>query len=329
MGDNKSKLKKIKINSSVIVFIVLVIITIIFFQIVTNSYVSIANLIDILRTSSIVFIISVAMGIVIAGGGIDMSLAYIGGFTGIIVAYLIVDVGINIYLSMIIGIVIAGIIGLVNGIIVTKLGVSSFITTLGMQIVIVGLRNWLTKGVSRQDFPKEFLWIGHGSLFGIPILIYIMFFILILSTLLIDKSILGRRILAVGTNINTSRLSGISPAIYITLTHTIGALIVSVSGIIIISKNNVARVGDLDAFLLDALTISIFAKVLFRRISAIKIFVITVFMIMLTNGLTMIGFSSSVLNLVKGLILFIIIFLSNINYKVNFKNFFNFKKIKT
>jgi ribose transport system permease protein len=100
-------------------------------------------------------------------------------------------------------------VGLINGWVVTKLKVPSFLTTLGMMIILQGVALVYTGGMPKGGFPEIFRNFGLGRLFGIPYMIYLFAAIALLSHLFLRRTALGRSILAVGGNDLACHLSGV------------------------------------------------------------------------------------------------------------------------
>jgi ribose transport system permease protein len=100
-------------------------------------------------------------------------------------------------------------VGLINGLVVTKLKVPSFLATLGMMIMLQGMALVYTGGMPKGGFPDEFRDFGLGLLFGIPYIVWILMFVATLSQIFLRRTALGRSILAVGGNDRASHLMGV------------------------------------------------------------------------------------------------------------------------
>jgi ribose/xylose/arabinose/galactoside ABC-type transport system permease subunit len=298
---------KIKLSGPVIGTLIMILFITVLFTVVTPRYLSLGNITDILKTISIKFIIALAIGIVIASGGFDLSVGHMAGFSGLVTAYMLVNLHMNIPLSILAGICVGTLIGCVNGIIVAWLGVSSFITTLAMQMLIVGLRYGLTNGTTIMRMPKAFTWLGNGRVFGIPVLVIIMFAILIIMIFAIHWTTLGRRIIATGQNMEASWLSGINPRIYTWLALVISGALCSIAGILIVARNELANVDVGDGYLMEAIATAVFAHVMFGKFKAYGVILMTTFIAMLINGLTMLGVTPSSMNIFRGVMLIVVI----------------------
>ncbi len=275
----------------------------IIFQLFSSSFLTKGNIFDILREASKLSIISLGLGIVVAGGGIDLSIGHIAGLSGLTTAILLANYQKGTGLAIICGILIGALFGLFNGLVTAQLGISSFITTLGTQFIILGIRYWVTGGATIMFLPDSFTIIGNGKILSIPISIIIMVVMVILCFLLMECTVFGRRVSGTGGNIAASWLSGINVRKYTALTFVISGIFSAFSGIILTANLGLANVDLGDGFLLDALTVAVFSAVTFGRMKTFGIVLVTILFIMLTNGLTMIGVSPSVLNFVKGSLL--------------------------
>ena len=298
---------EIKVSGPVISTLIMILLISILFTALTPSYLTLANMIDILRTISIKFIIALAIGIVIASGGFDLSVGHIAGFSGLLTAYMLVNLHMNIPFSIVSGFLVGTLLGCVNGVIVGWLGVSSFITTLAMQMLIVGLRYGLTNGTTIMRLPRAFIWFGNGRVLGIPVLVIIMFVILLIMIFVMHWTTLGRRIISVGQNIEASWLSGINPRIYTGLALAISGALCSIAGILIVARNQLANVDIGDGYLMEAIATAVFAHVMFGKFKTHAVILMTAFVAMLVNGLTMLGVTPSSMNIVRGVMLIVVI----------------------
>lgn len=180
------------------------------FSLISPVFFTFDNLITIVRQISIIAIIAVGETIVLMNGGIDASIGSVAGLCGII-SVLLASQGINIFLAFIIAILLGAFIGFINGIIITKVGVTDFIATLAMLSIAHGINWTITKGQSiYNNIPESYSILGRGYIGPIPIPIIVMFIIYIIGGILITRTRLGTFILASGGNREAARLSGIN-----------------------------------------------------------------------------------------------------------------------
>lgn len=303
MNANNSALKKIIPSKETLILVAILISMMLFFQIFTGTFIDTANFVDILKDAGKLSIISLGMAIIIAAGGIDLSLGHIAGFSAIIATTILKEYNVGIIVGLIGGISTGLVFGLFNGLLVSYVGISSFIVTLGTQFIILGLRYWITSGNIVMFLPDAYTIIGNGKIYSIHNTILIMIVLAIICYYLLERTVFGRRVSSIGGNITASWLSCINIRKYTMLTFMMGGIFASVTGIVHTSHMEVVSVDIGDGFLLDALIIAVFSVVVYGRMKTLGIILVTVILIALTNGLTMMGVNPFFVKFVKGSLL--------------------------
>lgn len=191
------------------VFIALVLVSI-FFAITVHNFLVPDNILNILRQSSILGIMAVAMTMVITSGEFDLSVGSVFAFNAVIIGTLVRSYNFNIWIATIIAFIIAIIIGLFNGLITVKLKIPSFIVTLGSMMLIRGLA-LVVSNAWPIDLPKSnFNHVFGGSIFGVPLQAVWFILIVIVGYIVLQKSIFGLNVFATGGNKEAAKLSGIN-----------------------------------------------------------------------------------------------------------------------
>ena len=224
------------------IFIVIVLSILMIF--LSPAFLTINNLINLIRQISVIGILAFGSTIVIISGEFDISIGALMSFVGVIVAGQIVE-GYPIWISIPIGLFAGMIVGLINGLIVTKLKINAFITTLGTMYLIRGIANIYTGGNMVQTMAAvypEFAFIGKGLIKNIPVPVIIMIVISIICQIFLSKSKIGRIIYSIGSNPNASKFSGINVDFYKIISFVIGGLLAAIGGVILS-----ARLGIVDA----------------------------------------------------------------------------------
>ena len=144
----------------------------------------------------------------IIAGGLDLSVAAVAGFAGVLVA-LTLGAGLNIWFGVIVAICAGGVIGLGNGLLVTLGGLNSFIVTLGSMSIVTGLSLVLTGGLTQPLTDPSFAWLGDGRIIGAPVPLVLMIVMFAALWWVMARTPFGRRAYAVGGNPEASRLLGI------------------------------------------------------------------------------------------------------------------------
>lgn len=193
-----------------IIFLVLMILTFSFLK--PKAFASLGNFLNILNQSSLSAIIACGLTAVVIVGEFDMSIGYVASISGVLITGFMVNQGMNLGFAILCTLLVSLLWGLLNGLIVTKLKVSSVIATIGTGSgIILGLNYAYGNGKTiATGFDRLFTQMTLTRLFGvIPINILYMAVILLALWVLINKTELGQRIQAVGGNPVAARLSGI------------------------------------------------------------------------------------------------------------------------
>ena len=146
---------------------------------------------------------------VILVGGFDLSIGSLVSLIAALSSGIMAAKAGNILPAILVCLAVGSAVGLINGLVVTKLKVPSFLTTLGMMIILQGAALVYTGGMPKGGFPEIFRDFGLGRLFGIPYIIYIFVAIAFLSHIFLKRTALGRSVLAVGGNDLACHLSGV------------------------------------------------------------------------------------------------------------------------
>jgi ribose/xylose/arabinose/galactoside ABC-type transport system permease subunit len=282
------------------------IVCVVAFSLMNNRFYSMENIINVLRSTSFVFIAGVGMTYLLVSGAFDLSVGPQLAFSGIITGMLM-QAGVSISISILIAIVLGCLIGSANGFCSVKLNIPPFIATLGMMYALKGVALIVRKGVPVYPLPDQFNAIGQGSLIGIPYVVIIAAVLGFIGHLILENTVYGRMLYAVGGNSETSRLAGI-PVNKIKLSAFIlvGAMS-ALSGILMTARLGSAQPGAGVGFELLVITSAIIggtslfggAGTLFGTAFG------ALFMTILTNGMTMIRISPYWQQLVLGIVIII------------------------
>ena len=200
----------------------------------------------------VVFVALALVGPLILGE-LDLSVGFLVGFSQALIIGYMTRLNMGIPLAMLCAVLICGAVGLVNGLLVVKVGINSLIATLATGNVIYGLVLWYTNGtVMFQDVPPAFLSVAGGRLLGVPLpLIYAAVFVLVAEVVLRHLPI-GRRVHAVGGNRRAARLTGIPVDRIIIGAFVFTGITCAVGGVVIASRLGSAQPELGPQFLLPA-----------------------------------------------------------------------------
>ncbi len=190
------------------------------------------NIFNVLRQFSIYAILAVGQAMVIIIGGLDLSIGTAMGLMGVLTALFSTTFGLPAYLVFPLILIFGGIFGSINGLLITKIGVNAFITTLGMQYIARAVSLLITGGIPIW-LETSLANIGGGYVGPVPVPVIIMLIVAVLGIVFTTKTVPGRKIYAVGSNPKAAKLSGIRADRVKIMAFTIMGVLAGLSGIIL------------------------------------------------------------------------------------------------
>jgi len=281
-------------------------------SVMSPNFLTLNNLLNVLRQVSINALIAFGMTFVILTGGIDLSVGSILALTGAVTAGFLAS-GMDPMLAMFLGLLLGAILGAINGIIISKGNVAPFIATLATMTIYRGLTLVYTEGkpISGLGDSLSFQLIGKGYFFGIPVPVITMAIAFGVLYFVLKKTTFGRRVYAVGGNEEASRLSGIKVdriKVYVyALTGTLAAL----ASLILTSRLNSAQPTAGNMFELDAIAAVVLGGTSLTggRGWIVGTLIGALIIGVLNNGLNLIGVSSFFQQVVKGAVILVAVLL--------------------
>lgn len=270
-------------------------------------------------------ILAIAMMITILSGGINLSIIATANVSGIITATILtrlITAGSDNSFFISMSAVLAGwaaamLIGIINGFIIAYIGVSPILATLGMMTVLQGFNILYTKGYVISGFPPEILFIGNGTILGIPFPLFIFIIIAFIIGILLDRTPFGVSNYLIGSNETASYLSGINVKRVLIWTYTISGLLCGIASTVMIARFNSARAGYGASYLLITILAAVLGGVDPRGgLGKVSGLIIALFILQVaSSGLNLLGVSTHFTKALWGIILLIVIGLRNIKLK--------------
>lgn len=210
----------------------------------TDAFATKRNMLNVLDQASQVGLASLGATVTIIGGGFDLSLGSVYAASGATAA-IIAKAGYP-ELGLATGMLLGLLLGFINGLIITKFRVNSFVATLASGLVIRGIAYVLTDGLLIQVKDERFAALGRGYLLDAKIPVYFFFGFAVLVWFLLSRTTFGRYVYAIGGNEEAARLSGVRTDLVRTLTFAISGLSAGIAGVIGASRISTgqANVGD-------------------------------------------------------------------------------------
>lgn len=293
---------------------VLVVSAVIMF-IVSDVFLNKANIEAILLGLSVEGTIAVGMVILLISGGLDLSVGSTLAFAGVVTGLALTSLGLPAVAAILLGLLSALAVGLINGLLVAKLKINPFITTLGMMITVRGLLLVLAKGRAVLNLPESFTVIGQGRLFGIQYPIYVMLAVVIIGDLLMRNSRFFRQSYYIGGNERAARLSGINVDLVKIFNYCLVAVLAGVAGLMITGRFGSSSLTVGTGVELRVITATIIggASLSGGEGSVFGAFLGALFMAVLANALNLLGVDVYWQNFVTGLIFIIAVVVDVIN----------------
>ncbi len=201
----------------------------------SDAFLSRFNLVSVLMAFSFIAIAALGQLLVIITGGIDLSVGSVIGLSGMLAAFAI-EAGFHPAVGILVGILGGLIVGAVNGFFVVRFKIHSFIITLGMLQIARGITVGLTRGETITGFPESFLSFGNDPLLIFPAPVWIMLILVVIFSLLLTYTKLGRELLAIGGNQNAARLAGVPVERNLMIAYMTSAGMAALSGTLLIAR---------------------------------------------------------------------------------------------
>jgi len=243
----------------------------IIFSVASPNFFQTDNLISIMLSTAVSGVLGIGVTFVIITGGIDLSIGTLMTFCAVITGVFITYWGAPVWIGVLAGLGTGAFIGFLNGTLIAKLKIPPFIATLGMMLIAKGLSLVIsgTKPIYFND-TEIFNQIAMGTLidlssfiknFSIPNAVVIFFAVAIISSLVLNKTVLGRYTFALGSNEEAVRLSGVNVDRWKIGIYTLAGGIVGVAGVLIASRLNSAQPALGQGYELDAIAAAVIGGV--------------------------------------------------------------------
>lgn len=194
------------------------------------------NIMNVLRQISTNLYLACAMTMVIIIGGIDLSVGSIIGLSGVVSVGLIAINHFPVYCAVAIGILVGVLVGAFNGFVISKTTIPAFIVTLATMNIARGAAYVYTGGQPIRVMSDSFNFIGSGYVSSLPVPVIYLIIILIISSIIMNNTKLGRYIYAVGGNREAARFSGIKTKMVTFFPYIFSGLMAGIAGVVLASR---------------------------------------------------------------------------------------------
>lgn len=219
----------------------------------TSRFLTETNLMVIFNQVSVNAILAFGVTFVIISGGIDLSLGSMVAVAGVVAAMYSKSEDGNIWIALPLALIVGALMGAINGWIIVLSKVPPFIVTLGSMTIARGLALIISDGRPVSDLSESFNFIGNGDFIGIPIPIIFLLITFVFCAILLNKTVFGRYVKAIGGNENASFVSGIPVDRIKCWVYVLSGIFAAIGGILLAARINTGQPNAGLGFELDAI----------------------------------------------------------------------------
>ncbi|MEY8457742.1 ribose ABC transporter permease [Lactococcus ileimucosae] len=308
----KSLTNKFSSLTTLLALIVLMIVI----TIINPNFLTTNNLLNLLLQVTANGFIAFGMTFVILTSGIDLSVGSILALSSAITAGLIAN-GMPVPLAIVVALLLGGVLGMINGLLISFGKLAPFIVTLATMTIFRGATlvytngNPITQGMSNSYLFK---FLGQGYILGIPFPVILMFAVFIILYIVLHKTAFGKSVYALGGNEKAAYISGIKLNKVKILIYTISGVMASISGLIITSRLSSAQPTAGASYEMDAIAAVVLGgtSLMGGKGRLIGTLIGALIIGVLNNGLNIIGVSAFWQQVVKGVVILIAVMLDRL-----------------
>ncbi|WHH60740.1 ABC transporter permease [Petroclostridium sp. X23] len=278
-----------------------------------DGFLSDNNLLSLLNLISFLGIAALGQSIVLVSGGIDLSVNSIYTFAGVVCAVAIQLLGLPVPIAVALGLIASVFFGLINGIIISRLKLSPFITTIGMLGIIRGCTNAITMNFPILYLPIEFRSLSQGYIGIFPFSLAVLLFFIIIISVLMHSTIIGKWIFAIGGNEWTVKISGINTDNVKMLVYVLSGSIAGIAGMLDASRIGFASPAAESGFELGTVAAAAVGSIGISSglVSVMGTMIGTTFIGALRNSLSLLNIASCWQQIIIGIVTIYTIALAN------------------
>ena len=294
------------------IFVVFIVLVIILMILSPNAFAKPRNLINVVKQASINGVLACGMMFVIIAGGIDLSAGSVVALSGVVAAYLAQMQGIPIILPILGALGTGALIGLINGFGAAYAELPPFIITLATMSIVRGAALILSGGSPVFGLQEQFEGIAGISIANvIPILVLYFLLIAVFSGFILNKTVFGRHVYAIGGNSITAKVSGINVKSMLLRVYIICGVFSGIAGLLIASRTMQGSPTVGVGYEMDAIAAVVIGGVSMSGGSGkwYGTIIGALLLALISNGLDILGVSSNFQQIIKGIIIAVAVYL--------------------
>lgn len=288
------------------IFFVFVVMVILLAILTGGRFVALKNISIVLRQIAINGIIAVGMCFVIITGGIDLSVGAVLAFAGAVTADLShPEQNLPLIVPIVVALAIGAVFGFANGAIISWMGAPPFVVTMGMMNIARGATYLYTNGAPIKNLTDDLIQMGQGTWLGIPIPPYLLAIFMILGIILLQRSRFGRSLYALGGNGDAALASGVNVNLTRILAYVICGVCSAFCGLVLSGRTGAAAALAGEGYELNAIAAVVVGGTSLSggKGTIVGVLIGALIIGALSNGLDILGVSSYIQTVVKGVII--------------------------
>lgn len=302
-----TKTKKKSNGNSFLGTLAALIILCVVLTIVSDKFLTYNNLMSVLKQTTFTALLSTGMLLCLITAGIDLSVGANATFCACICGMLVKGGMTNSLVLIIIAIVAGTLIGLINGLLLTRLHLPHpFVSTLGMKNFLWGASLLVVSSQMVSGFPDGVMALGSATIGGFPVSFIVVVVIYVIMHILLTRTSLGRSIYCAGGNMEATRLSGINAPNVLTFCYALSGFMAALAGIVSIGRSGICNGANaIQPYDTDAIAACVIGGASFMggKGTMIGTMIGALIIATLRNGFTLLSIDSAVQNMVLGLVI--------------------------
>ncbi len=313
-----SVVRYFKDNIGIIIALLVMCLFLVVFPTTSKTFMTTKNIFNILRQNASNLFLATGMTMVIILGGIDLSVGAVIALSGCVAAGITTAMGgdtaqaqaLAAILGFLACIAVGGVVGLFNGLFISKTAIPPFIVTLASMNITNGIALVYTNGAPIRCMTDAFKWPGAGYVGPVPVPVILMLIVFIIAVLIVNRTQLGRHIYAVGGNAQAAKFSGINVTKVKFIVYTYTGIMAGIAGMVVASRLYSGQPTAGDGAEMDAIAAVVVGGTSMSggsgRLGGTLIGVLIIGV--LNNGLNLLGVDSNWQYIVKGLVILLAVY---------------------
>lgn len=288
----------------------------------SDNFLKVGNLTNVLLQTSIIGVLAIGMTFVISTGNIDISVGSLIAVCSAAGIGLIKFAGFPWWAGMLVMIAVGMVFGVVNGVLVAWLNIPSMLVTLATQCIASGLVLVISGGKSWYDLPSQFGALSTQKLLGIPYLVWVVILLYIAFHFVLGSTVYGRKVLAVGGNAESAKVSGINTARIVLSVYVLCGAVAGVAAILQTARLNAFWASMGSGMEMDVIAATVIGGTAMTggRASMIGTFAGVLLMGVINNALNLLGVTANWQSVARGAIIMLAIIIDAIRVRYDREN---------